>query len=129
MGTEKNDEDTLNPQTETADVKDNLDEDSSSLDEKGNKSQVNLELLLDMPVDLEIELGRKRVMLEKVLELETGTILTLDKTADDPINLYVNGTLIATGMLITIDEEDTLGFQVTSIVDRNKRIRSLEERY
>jgi len=142
LRTEENNENTNSTRSEIISDKDNLKENSSSLlngnakngDESGldvdsdtikSKAQINLDLLLDVQVDLEVELGRKRVPLEQVLELETGSVLTLNKTADDPVDLYINGTLIANGMLITIDEEDTLGFQIVNIVDRTKRIKSL----
>jgi len=104
----------------------NIQQDGINMENTRSKNRVNLDLILDVPVELEIELGRKRVPLEEVLELEAGSILPLDKTADEPVNLYVNGTLIATGILITVDEQETLGFQVTNIVNRTKRIISLK---
>lgn len=91
------------------------------------RARINLELIQDVPVDLEIELGRKRIPLEEVLKLEQGSVVSLDKTADDPIDLYVNGTLVANGMLITIDDEE-LGFQITDIVGRTKRIKTLKRK-
>ena len=147
MKTEEHDEDINSTQPEITELKDNLGEgvprrvtplnkrikskgkselDLDTNDATVKNTKVNLDLILDVPVDLEIELGRKRMPLEEVLELETDSILLLDKKADDPVEVYINGTLIATGMLITVDERDTLGLQVIAIADRTKRIRSLE---
>lgn len=121
---ENNSEDTKNEDKSEVDI-DTID----TAKTQKERAQINLELIQDVPVDLEIELGRKRIPLEEVLELEQGSVVPLDKTIDDPIDLYVNGTLIARGMLITIDDdEDTLGFRITNIVGRTKRIKSLKQK-
>lgn len=74
----------------------------------------NLELVLDVPVNLSIELGGCQLPMREVLQLQVGSVVQLDKPADAPVDLTVNGKLIARGEVVVI--EDRLGVKITEVV-------------
>ncbi len=73
-----------------------------------------LELLSDVELDLRIELGRTRMKLEEVLHLRGGSVVALDKLAGDPVDVYVNGRLIAHGEVLVMN--DNFCIRVTELV-------------
>jgi flagellar motor switch protein FliN len=66
--------------------------------------QASLELLRDVQLDLKIELGRTQMHLENVLRLKQGAVVTLDKLAGDPVDIYANGRLIARGEVLVLND-------------------------
>ena len=76
--------------------------------------QASLELLRDVELGLRIELGRTTMPLEDVLRLKTGSVVTLDKLAGDPVDLYVNGRLVARGEVLVLN--DNFCVRVTELV-------------
>ena len=83
----------------------------------------NLNILLDVKLQLTVELGRTELPIKKVLELTKGSIVTLNKAAGEPVELYANGKLIAYGEVVVI--EDNFGLRITHITDPAKRLNSL----
>lgn len=83
----------------------------------------NLNILLDIKLQLTVELGRTELPIKKVLELTKGSIVTLNKAAGEPVELYANGKLIAYGEVVVI--EDNFGLRITHITDPAKRLHSL----
>ena len=83
----------------------------------------NLNILLDVKLQLTVELGRAELPIKKVLELTKGSIVTLNKAAGEPVELYANGKLIAYGEVVVI--EDNFGLRITHITDPAKRLSSL----
>ena len=83
----------------------------------------NLNILLDVKLQLTVELGRTELPIKKVLELTKGSIVTLNKAAGEPVELYANGKLIAYGEVVVI--EDNFGWRITHITDPAKRLNSL----
>lgn len=69
-----------------------------------SKSHTTLELLRDVELDLKIELGRTHLPLEDVLKLRQGSVVPLDKLAGDPVDIYVNGRLIARGEVLVLND-------------------------
>ena len=69
-----------------------------------NTDSATLELLRDVQLDLKIELGRTHMQLDEVLQLKTGAVVTLDKLAGDPVDIYVNGRLIARGEVLVMND-------------------------
>ncbi len=67
-----------------------------------------------MPVDLSVEIGRTRMTVGETLELHQGSIITLDRMAGEPIDLLVNGTPIARGEIVVVDEQ--FGLRVTEVL-------------
>ncbi len=81
---------------------------------KGIRGESNIDLLLDVPMSLVVELGRAQMAIKDILGLGPGSIIELDKAAGEPVDLLVNGKLIARGEVVVIDEN--FGFRVTEIV-------------
>lgn len=76
----------------------------------------NFDVLLDIPVKISAELGGCQLSMREVLQLEIGSVVSLDKAADAPIDLYVNQKLFARGEVVVIDER--FGIKVTEIIGR-----------
>ncbi|QFT88876.1 Flagellar motor switch protein FliN [Bacillus sp. THAF10] len=83
----------------------------------------NLNMLLDIPLQVTVELGRTKRSVKDILELSTGSIIELDKLAGEPVDILVNNKLIAQGEVVVIDE--SFGVRVTDIVSQSDRIRKL----
>ncbi len=90
--------------------------------EKGEDRQ-NLDLLLDVTIPVTVEVGRTQMSLDEVLDLGPGSIVPLDKKAEEPVDLRVNGKLIARGEVVMVD--DCYGLRVTQILAPSGRIESL----
>jgi flagellar motor switch protein FliN/FliY len=74
----------------------------------------DLRRLSDVPIDLTVEIGRTRLTVGETLELRQGSILTLNRMAGEPVDLLVNGTPIARGEVVVIDEQ--FGVRITDVV-------------
>lgn len=70
----------------------------------GPPEKCSIDLLRDVDLDLKIELGRTHMLLEDVLKLRKGSVVTLDKLAGDPVDLYVNGRLVARGEVLVLND-------------------------
>ena len=77
------------------------------------KADNNLELLYSVPVELSVQLGSCMMPMKNVLELTPGTVVQLDKKADQPADLYVNDKLIAQGEIVVLD--NTFGIKITTL--------------
>jgi flagellar motor switch protein FliN/FliY len=86
--------------------------------------QANMEILLDVPLAVHVQVGQTRMPLREVLKLGPGSILRLNKNEGDGVELYINGRLIANGQIIQTPEGN-IGVEVTSIVTRAERLRSV----
>jgi flagellar motor switch protein FliN/FliY len=73
----------------------------------------DLSLVLDVPVELAVELGRTRMTIRETMSLMPGSVVVLDKTAGEPVDLLVNGRRIARGEVVAIDEE--FGLRITEV--------------
>lgn len=94
---------------------------------QGNHPQTdgtNLNLLLDIPLKVTVELGRTQKQIKDILELSQGSIIELDKLAGEPVDILVNNKLIAKGEVVVIDEN--FGVRVTDIVSQWDRIQKLQ---
>jgi flagellar motor switch protein FliN/FliY len=85
--------------------------------------QNSMDLLMDVSLDLSVELGRTSIPVRDVLQLGPGSILELDKLAGEPVDIMVNGKLIARGEVVVVDEN--FGIRVTEIANRNERLTGL----
>jgi flagellar motor switch protein FliN/FliY len=77
----------------------------------------DLRRLSDVPIDLTVEIGRTRLTVGETLELRQGSILTLNRMAGEPVDLLVNGTPIARGEVVVIDEQ--FGVRITDVVGQS----------
>lgn len=91
---------------------------------EGRREQGNMDLLLDIPLEVSVELGRTKRLLKEILELGVGSILELDKLAGEPVDILVNGKLIAQGEVVVIGEN--FGVRVTNIVGVQERVETLQ---
>jgi flagellar motor switch protein FliN/FliY len=83
----------------------------------------NIDLLLDVPLQVTVELGRTRMRIRDVLSLGLGAVIELDRSAGEPVDLYVNDRLFARGEVVVIEEN--FGVRVTEILSPEQRLRSL----
>ncbi|RLE09070.1 flagellar motor switch protein FliN [Candidatus Aerophobetes bacterium] len=97
---------------------------NSSKEGKKEASKDNLQLLLDVPLQITAELGRATMKIEDVLKLGPGSIIELNKLAGEPVDLLVNGKLIAQGEVVVVDEN--FGVRITSILGPEARIKKLQ---
>ncbi|WP_066193857.1 flagellar motor switch phosphatase FliY [Gracilibacillus timonensis] len=86
--------------------------------------QRNLDLLMDIPLKVTVELGRTKRSVREILELTSGSIIELDKLAGEPVDILVNQKLIAKGEVVVIDEN--FGVRVTEIVNKEDRLKQLK---
>ena len=84
----------------------------------------NLNMLLDIPLQVTVELGRTRKTVKEILDLSSGSIIELDKLAGEPVDILVNNKLIAQGEVVVIDE--SFGVRVTDIISQTDRIKKLK---
>lgn len=83
----------------------------------------DIELVLDIPVQLSVELGRTRVPIKNILQLAQGSVIELDGLAGEPLDVMVNGCLIAQGEVVVVGER--FGIRLTDIITPSERIRKL----
>lgn len=100
---------------------DNSIQDAASRDDEPN--EINLGLLLDVPVEISIEMGSARMNIGKLLELKRGTVVELDRFAGEPLDVLVNGTLVAHGEVVVINEK--FGIRLTDVVSPAERVKRL----
>ena len=93
------------------------------LDQVQGPQNQNLNILLDVKLQLTVELGRTELPIKKVLELTKGSIVTLNKAAGEPVELFANGKLIAYGEVVVI--EDNFGLRITSIAAPEERLKTV----
>jgi flagellar motor switch protein FliN/FliY len=79
-----------------------------------------LSLVLDVPVELSVEVGRTKMTIRETLALGPGSIVTLDRTTGEPVDLLVHGRRIARGEVVAIDEE--FGLRITEVVTPEQRL-------
>jgi flagellar motor switch protein FliN len=84
----------------------------------------NMELVKDIPVVLTVELGRTDMVIQDILELTPGKVIELDRLAGEPLDILVNGTLLARGEVVVVDEN--FGVRLTSIIDPSLRAEALK---
>ncbi len=85
---------------------------------------LNLDVVLDVPVTLSLEVGRARVPIRNLLQLNPGSVVELERGAGEPLDVYVNGTLIAHGEVVVVN--DRFGVRLTDVVSPAERIRQLK---
>ena len=88
------------------------------------KRDINLEVVLDVPVTLSMEVGRARIPIRNLLQLNQGSVVELDRAAGEPLDVYVNGTLIAHGEVVVVNEK--FGIRLTDVISPAERIRKLK---
>ncbi|MBD8871261.1 flagellar motor switch protein FliN [Rhodanobacter sp. DHB23] len=85
--------------------------------------EVNLDMILDVPVTLAMEVGRTRISIRNLLQLNQGSVVELDRAAGEPLDVFVNGTLVAHGEVVVINEK--FGIRLTDVISPAERVRKL----
>jgi flagellar motor switch protein FliN len=86
-------------------------------------AQNDIDMILDIPVQLTVELGRTKIPIKNILQLAQGSVVELDGLAGEPMEVLVNGCLIAQGEVVVVN--DRFGIRVTDIVTPSERVRKL----
>jgi len=84
----------------------------------------NLEVILDIPVHVSMEIGRTRMPIRNLLQLNQGSVIELDRLAGEPMDVLVNGTLIAHGEVVVVNEK--FGVRLTDIISPSERVKRLQ---
>src|ERR1700749_1402666 len=89
----------------------------------GLGNEVNLDVILDVPVTMAMEVGRTRISIRNLLQLNQGSVVELDRAAGEPLDVFVNGTLVAHGEVVVLNEK--FGIRITDVVSPAERVRKL----
>ena len=97
-----------------------------NLQESGSRSHedINLDVILDVPVTLSLEIGRSQINIRNLLQLNQGSVIELDRLAGEPLDVLVNGTLIAHGEVVVVNEK--FGIRLTDIISPAERVKKLK---
>jgi len=85
---------------------------------------INLQMVLDVPVTISMEIGRSRIPIRNLLQLNQGSVVELDRLAGEALDVLVNGTLIAHGEVVVVNEK--FGIRLTDVISPSERIRKLK---
>ncbi len=85
---------------------------------------VNLQVILDVPVTLSMEVGRTRIPIRNLLQLNQGSVVELERAAGEPLDVYINGMLIAHGEVVVVNEK--FGIRLTDVISPQERILKLK---
>ena len=86
-------------------------------------ADMNLDVILDVSVSLSLEVGRTRIPIRNLLQLNQGSVVELERAAGEPLDVFVNGTLIAQGEVVVVN--DRFGVRLNDVVSPSERIKRL----
>ncbi len=92
-------------------------------DESVSPNSVNMDAILDVPVTISMEIGRTKINIRNLLQLNQGSVVELDRLAGEPMDVLVNGTLIAQGEVVVVNEK--FGLRLTDIISPSERVKRL----
>ena len=118
--TDERKKETLRPQAVDAKFKDMTD---ISRAPRADSVRRELDFILDIPLDVSAELGRTRLLINELLQLGQGSVIELNKLAGEPLEVYVNGKLVARGEAVVINEK--FGVRLTDIISPIERVKQL----
>ncbi|MDT8426913.1 MAG: flagellar motor switch protein FliN [Methyloprofundus sp.] len=96
------------------------------LEDDANRSDgedINLDVILDVPVTISMEIGRTQINIRNLLQLNQGSVVELDRLAGEPMDVLVNGTLVAHGEVVVVN--DKFGIRLTDVISASERIKRL----
>lgn len=99
---------------------DKLESSSSSF----SGDDINLDVILDIPVTISMEIGNTKINIRNLLQLNQGSVVELDRMAGEPLDVVVNGTLIAHGEVVVVNEK--FGIRLTDIISPAERVKKLK---
>ncbi len=86
--------------------------------------EANLEIILDIPVTISMEIGRTQISIRNLLQLNQGSVVELDRLAGEPMDVRVNGTLVAHGEVVVVNEK--FGIRLTDVISPAERVKKLK---
>ena len=89
-----------------------------------SSEELNLDVILDIPVTISMEIGKTKINIRNLLQLNQGSVVELDRMAGEPLDVVVNGTLIAHGEVVVVNEK--FGIRLTDIISPAERVRKLK---
>lgn len=93
-------------------------------DRTGDGTAPNLDVILEIPVTVSMEIGRTRMNIRNLLQLNQGSVVELDRLAGEPMDVLVNGTLIAHGEVVVVNEK--FGIRLTDVISPADRLKKLK---
>lgn len=90
---------------------------------KPGNEEGNLQVILDIPVTISMEIGRTAISIRNLLQLNQGSVVELDRLAGEPLDVLVNGTLIAHGEVVVVNEK--FGIRLTDVISAAERVKKL----
>ncbi|MFK5914917.1 MAG: flagellar motor switch protein FliN [Woeseiaceae bacterium] len=97
---------------------------STPVDNSFTGVDVNLDVILDIPVNISMEIGSTKINIRNLLQLNQGSVVELDRLAGEPLDVVVNGTLIAHGEVVVVNEK--FGIRLTDIISPAERVKKLK---
>ena len=94
-----------------------------SVDESVERGERELDFILDIPLELSVELGKTKMLVNDLLQLGQGSIIELNKLAGEPLEVYINRKLIARGEVVVVNEK--FGVRLTDVITPIDRVKSL----
>lgn len=98
-------------------------EDLTSESKDSKNDNPDLDVIMDIPVSLSLEVGKTSISIRKLLNLNQGSVIELDRLAGEPLDVLVNGTLIAHAEVVVVN--DKFGLRLTDVINAEERIRKL----
>ena len=98
---------------------DDLDDSAQPLE-----GEANLDVILDIPVTISMEIGRTKISIRNLLQLNQGSVVELDRLAGEPMDVLVNGTLVAHGEVVVVNEK--FGIRLTDVISPAERVKKLK---
>ena len=98
--------------------------DFAELDSSSDETTENkMDMLFEVELDVTIELGRKKMSIQEVLQLGKGSVIELSKLAGEPVDIYVNQKQLAKGEVVVVDEN--FAIRITTLIEKSERLKSL----
>ena len=95
-----------------------------SADSQGTGGEVSLDAIMDVPITISMEIGRTKISIRNLLQLNQGSVVELDRLAGEPMDVLVNGTLIAQGEVVVVN--DKFGIRLTDVISPSDRVKRLQ---
>ncbi len=89
-----------------------------------NEQDINLDVILDVPITISVEIGRTQVPIRDLLRYSQGSVIELDRLVSEPLDVLVNNTLIAHGEVVVVD--DQFGIRLTDVISPSERVKKLK---
>jgi flagellar motor switch protein FliN/FliY len=100
-----------------------FDSQMDSIKPASSGDEINMDVILDVPVTVSMEIGRTQINIRNLLQLNQGSVVELDRFAGEPLDVLVNGTLIAHGEVVVVN--DKFGIRLTDVISPSERVKRL----